>query len=320
MSKFVWAVIISTFLSLVLGPMLIPALRRLKFGQNIREEGPKSHQVKAGTPTMGGVIFILTAAIALFIVDITPGKEAIMALFALIAFGGIGFIDDMLKIKKKKSEGLNPRQKMILLLIVSGLLGWYAYNNVGTDIYIPFANITISLGYLFIPFIIVYFVGVTNAVNLTDGLDGLATSITLLVMTFLALVSFAWKNYELTIFCGVMAGALLGFLRYNCFPASVFMGDTGSLALGGAVAAIAMFLKLELILVIIGGVYVAETLSVIIQVTYFKMTRKRIFKMAPLHHHFEESGWHESKVVAVFSIVTVLLCLFGFLSLSGGIF
>lgn len=315
MSKLIYSVLLSFIISIILSPILIPMLRRLKFGQNIRQEGPKSHLAKAGTPTMGGVIFILTAIISYFLIS-SPSKDAVVALAALVAFGGIGFLDDFLKIVKRQSEGLKPMQKMILLLIVSGLLGYYASKYVGTDLYIPFMNMTFDLGILFVPFIIFYFVGVTNAVNLTDGLDGLATSITLLVMTFFALVSFALDQYTLSIFCGVMAGGLLGFLKSNAFPAKVFMGDTGSLALGGAVAAVAMLLKFELLLIIVGGIYVVETLSVIIQVSYYKKTKKRIFKMAPLHHHFEESGWHETKVVTVFAIITVILCLIGFLSLS----
>jgi phospho-N-acetylmuramoyl-pentapeptide-transferase len=204
---------------------------------------------------------------------------------------------------------------MILILLVSGIFSYYGLINVGTEIVIPFMNITINLGVLYIPFVIIYYAAVTNAVNLTDGLDGLASSITVLVMTFFALISFAMGNYSLSIFCGIVAGALLGFLRYNTYPARVFMGDTGSLALGGAVATVALLLKLEVFVVIVGGIYVAETLSVIIQVTSFKLFKKRVFKMSPIHHHFELSGWHEAKIVAIFSIVTVVLCLITFLSL-----
>lgn len=316
MSKFILGMMISIMISLLLGKLFIPALIKLKFGQNIRKEGPKSHLIKSGTPTIGGLIFIAATILSVFIIDITPGEETIICLLALVGFGVVGFFDDILKIKRKQSEGLTPRQKMILLLCVSIALVWYAYVNIGTDIYIPFMNITKDLKYLFVPFIIVYFVSVTNAVNITDGVDGLATTITILVMTFLCLISYAWKNYELAMFCGIFIGSLLGFLRYNSFKASVMMGDTGALALGGVVGVVAMFLKLELILLIIGGIYVVETASVVIQVSSFKATGKRIFKMAPLHHHFEALGWHESKIVAVFSIVTVLLCLVGFLSLS----
>jgi phospho-N-acetylmuramoyl-pentapeptide-transferase len=316
MSKIIYCVLVGFGISILQGPLLIPLLHRLKFGQNIREEGPKSHKKKAGTPTMGGIIFILAALIALFVIERHPNPDALVVLFALIGFGIIGFLDDLLKIVYKHNEGLKPYQKMILLLIVSGVIAFYAAHNIGTDIYVPFVNTTIDLGAFYIPFIVIFFVATTNAVNLTDGLDGLATSITLLVMTFFAMLSFGMGNYALADFCGIIAGALLGFLRYNSYPAKIFMGDTGSLGLGGAVAASALILKLPLIVIIVGGIYLIEALSVILQVASFKLTGKRIFRMAPLHHHFELLGWHESKVVAVFSIITVILCLIGFLSLS----
>jgi len=204
---------------------------------------------------------------------------------------------------------------MILLLIVSGVLSYYSYVELGTKINIPFINTQWDLGVLYIPFVIFYFAATTNAVNLTDGLDGLATSITILVMTFLSIVSFNLGNYTLTIFSIVLAGSLLGFLRFNAFPARVFMGDTGSLALGGAVATVALLLKIPFIVVIIGAIYVIETLSVIIQVSSFKLTGKRVFKMAPIHHHFEHMGWSETKIVTIFSIITVIVCFIGFLSL-----
>lgn len=312
----VQAVLIAFFVSILIGPILIPILHKLKFGQNIRNDGPRSHMKKAGTPTMGGIIFILSAIITMLILRVRPSDEAMIALYAFIAFGLIGFIDDALKIIHKKNLGLKAFQKMIMLVIVSGIFAYYAaYNNeIGTDIIIPFTHSIWKLGNVYIPFIIFYFAATTNAVNLTDGLDGLATSVTLLVMTFFALVSYSMGHITLAVFCAVVAGALLGFLRYNAFPARVFMGDTGSLALGGAVAAVAMILKLPLLIILVGGIYVAETFSVILQVASFKLTGKRIFKMSPLHHHFELSGWHETKVVSVFSIITVVLCLIAFLS------
>lgn len=317
MDRLIYSVLVAFFISILGGPILIPLLHKLKFGQSIREEGPKSHQKKAGTPTMGGIIFILSSFITMALVIKKPGDEAMVALYAFVAFGIIGALDDGLKIIRKKNLGLRAYQKMILLLVVSGSFAYYAANNpyIGTSIMVPFADKTWDLGVLYIPFIIIYFAGTTNAVNLTDGLDGLATSVTLLVMTFFALVSFAMGHYTLAIFCAVVAGALLGFLKYNAFPAQIFMGDTGSLALGGAVAAVAMILKLPLLVIIVGGIYVVETLSVILQVASFKLTGKRIFKMSPIHHHFELSGWHETKVVSVFCIVTVVLCLLAFLSL-----
>jgi len=313
--RIIYGVLIAFAVASIIGPFVIPALRWFKFGQFIREEGPKSHQKKAGTPTMGGIIFILASIITLpFLVKNLKG-EAMMALYAFIAFGVIGFLDDMLKIIKKENEGLKAYQKMGLLLIVAFLFSYYAYKNLGTNIIVPFLGITWDLGVFYIPFMVFFFAGTTNAVNLTDGLDGLATSVTLLVMTFFTMISMALGRYDLAIFCGVLLGALLGFLRYNAFPARVFMGDTGSLALGGAVAVVAVMLKLPLIIIIVGGIYLAEALSVIIQVTSFKLTGKRVFKMSPLHHHFEMSGWAEPKIVSIFSIVTVVLCLIALLSL-----
>lgn len=207
-------------------------------------------------------------------------------------------------------------QKMILLIFVSSIFAFYAYHNssIGPSIIIPFTGRMFNLGILYIPFIIFYYVATTNAVNLTDGLDGLATSITLLVMAFFALLSFSMGYYSSAIFCGCVSGSLLGFLRYNSYPARIIMGDTGSIALGGIVATVAIILKNPLIVIIVGGIYVIETLSVIIQVISFKLTGKRIFKMAPIHHSFELSGWHEAKIVSVFSIITTILCLIAYLS------
>lgn len=311
----IYYVLISFLFALLIGPILIPILHKLKFGQNIRTEGPESHQKKAGTPTMGGIIFILATIIALSFRINKFSDDAAVALYALIAFGAIGFMDDYLKIKHKKNEGLKASQKMVLLIVIATLFAYYAKTSIGTEILIPFTHITWNLGIMYIPFIIVYYAATTNGVNLTDGLDGLASSITILVMAFFALVSFLMGNYNLAVFCGVVAGALLGFLRYNSYPARVFMGDTGSLALGGAVATVALILRLEIFVIIVGGIYVLETISVILQVASFKIYKKRIFKMAPIHHHFELSGWHEAKIVTVFSIITVILCLITFISL-----
>ncbi|ELC8441752.1 phospho-N-acetylmuramoyl-pentapeptide-transferase [Clostridium perfringens] len=313
--KIVMAIVISFIVASILGPIIIPLLHKLKFGQNIRAEGPKSHLKKAGTPTIGGLIFIFATIITMFIMVGNPTDEAMVALYAFVGFGFVGFLDDLLKIIKKKNEGLTSGQKMILLLIVSGFLTWYAYKYIGTSINIPFLDGQFNLGLFYIPFVMFYFAGVTNAVNLTDGLDGLATSVTVLVTTFLGIVSYNLGHISLAIFCVALAGALLAFLRFNAFPARVFMGDTGSLALGGAVAMVALILKMPLILVFIGIIYVIETLSVILQVTSFKLTGKRIFKMAPIHHHFEQLGWSETKIVSVFSIITVVFCFIAFASL-----
>ncbi|WP_423229856.1 phospho-N-acetylmuramoyl-pentapeptide-transferase [Desnuesiella massiliensis] len=301
-------------ISSLIAPLVIPILHKLKFGQNIRKDGPKSHQKKAGTPTMGGIIFIFSALISMIILVGKPSDEAMVALYAFMAYGFVGFLDDILKIIHKDNLGLRAWQKMVLLLIVSGALSTYAYLKVGTNLYIPFLNRELNMTFFYIPFMLFYFAGVTNAVNLTDGLDGLATSVTILVIVFFAIISYGMGHNTLAIFCLILSGALLGFLRYNAFPARVFMGDTGSLALGGAVATVAMLLKFQLLLVIVGGIYVIETLSVIIQVTSFKLTGKRVFRMSPIHHHFEQLGWAETKIVSVFSIVTLLLCLVAFLS------
>lgn len=309
------ALIVGLLISLVLGPITIPILRRLKFGQNIRKEGPQSHLKKAGTPTMGGVIFILSTTITMILMRFNPTDEAMIALYSFIAFGFIGFLDDMLKIVKKESEGLKAWQKMLLLLIFSSAIAIYGYYNLGTNLKIPVIGTEIPLGILYIPFVIVYYAGATNAVNLTDGLDGLASTVTVLVLTFFTVVAFTMKQESIAIFSIALTGGLLGFLKYNAYPAKVFMGDTGSLALGGAIATIALVLELPIILFIVGGIYVIETISVILQVGSYKLRGKRLFKMAPIHHHFEQVGWNETKIVTVFAVITVLLCFIGFIAL-----
>lgn len=316
MNTIIYAVLLSFLISSITGLLVIPLFKVLKLGQNIREEGPRSHHRKAGTPTFGGIIFIFSAIITMLFFIKQYNKEIIILFYAFLAFGSIGFIDDILKKIHKKNEGLTSKQKMILLIFVSSIFALYAYGNysIGTLIMFPFTGKMINLGILYVPFIILYYVSTTNAVNLTDGLDGLATSITLLVMTFFALISFNMGYYSLAVFCGCVAGSLLGFLRYNSYPAKIIMGDTGSIALGGVVATVAVILRNPLIVIIVGGIYVVETLSVIIQVTSFKLLGKRIFKMTPIHHSFELSGWHEAKIVSLFSIITTILCLIAFLS------
>lgn len=302
--------------SLVLGPIFIPILHKLKFGQNIRKEGPKSHQKKAGTPTMGGLIFFISVAATILILGKNFAAQEMIILYSFLAFGFIGLLDDMLKIIHKQNEGLKAGQKMILLLLFSVALAWYGYKNVGTDILIPFVkNFSLDLKILYIPFIVIYYAAVTNAVNLTDGIDGLATSVTIIVLTFFTIVGYKTGNMPVAIFAITLAGALLGFLRYNAFPAKIFMGDTGSLALGGAIGTLALMMKMELLVIIVGGMYVIETLSVIIQVTSFKLTGKRVFKMSPIHHHFEQCGWSEVKIVTVFSCITTVLCIIGFMAI-----
>lgn len=316
-SKILAPLIMGFIFSIVLGPIFIPILHKLKFGQNIRKEGPKSHQKKSGTPTMGGLIFFISVATTILIMGKKPMDKEMIILYSFLAFGFIGFLDDILKIIHKDNLGLKAAQKMILLILFSLALAWYGYKYIGTDILIPFANqdFRLNLGMLYIPFIVFYYAAVTNAVNLTDGIDGLATSVTVIVLTFFAIIGFRTQNAEAAVFSIALAGALLGFLKFNAFPAKIFMGDTGSLALGGAIGTIALMLKMELFVVIVGGMYVIETLSVIIQVASFKLTGKRVFKMSPIHHHFEHLGWSEVKIVTVFSSITAILCIIGFIAL-----
>ncbi|WP_026895189.1 phospho-N-acetylmuramoyl-pentapeptide-transferase [Clostridiisalibacter paucivorans] len=306
-------ILISFIITLILGPILIPILRRLKVGQSIRQEGPKTHLKKSGTPTMGGVMILG----ALLITTFTSGfinRDLIILIIITLAFGAIGFIDDFIKVVLKRSLGLKAYQKLIGQIIVAVILAIYQSNNTvfGTQIFVPFFDrLIVDLGILYIPFIIFVVVGTVNSVNLTDGLDGLASGVTLIVLAFFSLVSMKMGFYSITIFSAALAGGCLGFLKYNAYPAKVFMGDTGSLALGGAVATIAVMLNLPLIIPIVGGIYFMEALSVIIQVVWFKTTGKRVFKMSPLHHHYELMGWKETKVVTSFWFATVFLCLIG---------
>ena len=314
-SRIIIAFVLSLGVSLLLGPLIIPMLHKLKFGQNIREEGPKNHLKKAGTPTIGGLIFITSTIVSMIIMRYKLSDEAMVVMYGMLAFGLIGFLDDMLKIIHKHNEGLTSKQKFLLQLLFSVIAAWYGYTSIGTEISIPFTNIQVDLGWIFIPFVMFYFVALTNAVNLTDGLDGLNTSVTIIVMIFFAIVSFGTGHKSVAVFSVALIGGLIGFLKYNRYPAKVFMGDTGSIALGGAISTILLVLKNPLVIIIVGGIYVLETVSVIIQVTYYKKTKKRFFKMAPIHHHFEQLGWSEVKIVAVFSAITAILCLVGFISL-----
>ncbi len=310
--------IISAFvLALVAGPVFIPVLTRMKFGQIVRDDGPKSHLKKTGTPAMGGIIIAVPAVIVSL--AFSKDKDMLLVLITTMLFGIIGFIDDFLKIKNRRSLGLRAYQKIILQLLVSVFMAFVAsgISQVGTEVLIPFTGKFIDLGILYIPFPVLVLISTVNCVNLTDGLDGLAGGTTVVVLGFFSVIALASKNTGLLVFAGAMIGALLGFLRFNSHPAQVFMGDTGSLALGGAIAALAVITRLPLFILIIGAIYVLEGLSVIIQVAYFKMTGgKRFFKMAPLHHHFELSGWAESKIVAVFIIASIILSLIGILGLS----
>ena len=299
--------IISLLIAVLAGKFLIPLLRRLKFGQVIRDEGPQSHKTKTGTPTMGGVIFLLPVLILGIIFSFKDARMLVLVLTTL-GYAFIGFSDDYLKIIKKHNEGLTPKQKMISLLIVSGVFTWYAttFVNEANTVILPFLGFDRPINLpviLSIPFNIFILAAFTNAVNLTDGLDGLAGSVTIIVLLFYSIICARNSDWNyIRVFSAVLAGGILGFLVYNLHPAKVFMGDTGSLALGGAIAAISILTGTTFVLAITGIIYVLETLSVVIQVIYFKRTGKRVFLMAPLHHHFEYKGWSETKVVAVFTL------------------
>lgn len=310
----------SALLCLITTPILIPFLRRLKFGQSIREEGPSWHQSKSGTPTMGGITMILAVIIATILFAYLPSKanfEILILLGTAVLFGVIGFIDDFIKVVMKRNLGLSAKQKFSAQLLVS-IVSTVALNYMGYlngEIIIPFLDTTIDIGLFVIPFIVFVQLAMVNSVNLTDGLDGLATTVTLIVSLFLTVVAFLMKETAVAVFIGTVSGCCLAFLVFNAHPAKVFMGDTGSLFLGGAAAAAAVALRLPLILIIIGGVYLIETLSVIIQVTSYKLTGKRVFKMSPIHHHFEMCGLNETKIVLLFSAATVILCILAYVSI-----
>lgn len=315
------AIIIAFAISAILCPIVIPFLHRLKFGQEVRKEGPESHLKKQGTPTMGGLI-ILTSIIITSLFYVKEYPKIIPVLFMTVGFGIVGFLDDYIKIVMKRSEGLTPIQKMAGQLIITGIFAYYLVHSkdVGTGMLIPFTGgfengLYLKLGIFFVPAVFFIVIGTDNGVNFTDGLDGLCTSVTILVATFLTAVALGEKS-GISPITGAVVGSLLGFLLFNVYPARVFMGDTGSLALGGFVASAAFMMQIPIFIAIIGFIYLIEVLSVIMQVTYFKKTGgKRIFKMAPIHHHFELCGWSETRVVAVFSIVTAILCLLAYLGL-----
>lgn len=300
-------------LAVIIGPLLIPVLRRLKFGQQIRTEGPKAHYKKAGTPTMGGTIILL--ALTLAFLSFTPNEsmDFYVLLVACLGFGLIGFLDDYIAIVFKRSLGLTAKQKLFGQLLFAGIVCFLLYRmGHSTDITIPIVDYTIHLSWwLYIPFVIIFMLGFSNAVNFTDGLDGLLSGTSVIAFGVMAVIAMITTMYEVAFFSAAMIGALLGFLVFNAHPAKVFMGDTGSLAIGGALSAVAILTKTELLLVIIGGVFVIEILSVVIQVISFKTTGKRVFKMSPIHHHFELSGWSEWKVVITFWAAGFVLAALG---------
>ena len=319
--KVVLPVIISFAVCAILSPILIPFLKRLKFGQYIRQEGPESHLKKSGTPTMGGIVILLAICIT-SLIFIKDYPDIIPILFVTIGFGIIGFIDDYIKVVMKRSMGLKAWQKLLGQILVTAIFGYYLLNReIGgikaIEMLIPFSGGKyLDVSYLFIPILFIVVLGTVNGSNFTDGLDGLNGSVTVLIATFFTVIAIGFKSGIFPI-TGAVVGSLMAFLLYNVYPAKVFMGDTGSLALGGFVAASAYMLQMPLYLVLIAFIYLIEVLSVIIQVGYFKITGgKRIFKMAPIHHHFELKGWSETRIVAVFSIATAMLCLLALLGIG----
>ena len=314
MDKILLAAIFAAGLVLCTGPLLIPELHKLKFGQSIREEGPKSHQAKSGTPTMGGIMIILAIVIAtVAAAPLTPA--VLLALFITLGHFVLGFLDDYIKVVKKRNLGLKAKQKMlgqILIAIVTMIVGTRVLG-IDTTIWIPIADINLDIGVGYYFLVLFVLVGTSNAVNLTDGLDGLASGTVAIASGAYALVCYMTGHFDLALFCVAMMMACLAYLRFNAHPAKVFMGDTGSLALGGAIAAVGILTHTEILLAVIGFVFVCEALSVIIQVISFKTTGKRVFRMSPIHHHFELGGWKETKVVFVFWMVGLVASVVGLL-------
>lgn len=316
-------VLLATFvISVVCGLITIPILKKLKVGQIERDDGPVSHLKKQGTPTMGGIIMIIAIIISVtgsyVFLSIAGneelGKKLLPLLLITIGFGIIGFIDDFKKLVLKNTEGLKPSYKMLGLLIIAVAYVMFLVQGlkIGTETYIPIFKAYIDIPKIvYIPLAIIVILATTNAVNLTDGIDGLSSSVSAIIITCLTVIGISNQIYEVSIFGSIVIGAVLGFLIFNLHPAKVFMGDTGSLMLGGVISGIALYLKMPLLLLVIAIIPVFETLSVILQVAYFKKTGNRIFKMAPLHHHFELSGWKENKIVVVFSLITLIVCFVG---------
>lgn len=302
-------------ISVILTPILIPILKRLKFGQTIREIGPSWHQKKNGTPTMGGIGFVIATAVAV-LVFAKGDMKAILGVIAVLAFGIIGFADDYIKVVLKRNLGLTEIQKLVLQILASVgfLVAAYLLGFIDTKLHIPFTNISIQLSWFYFLFGTFFMVGFVNAVNLTDGVDGLAGSVTTLIALFFALFASKAESMGVAVLCAAVAGGVFAFLFYNFNPAKVFMGDTGSLFLGGVVSVATVLLRCELLLVLVGLIYLIEAVSVMIQVAYFKKTGKRVFLMTPIHHHFEKKGWKENKIVTVFSLITLICCVIAFLA------
>lgn len=310
-----FTILMGFLITVLLSPIFIPFLKRLKFGQSIREEGPKSHQKKSGTPTMGGIMILFSIIITTIVMTekfAEPTVKTYLLLLVTLGFGFLGFLDDFIKVVMKRNLGLTSKQKLLGQIIIS-VIFYIIYRQSGfpTVVNFPFGNYSIDLGWFFLFFIIFWLVGFSNAVNLTDGLDGLVPGTAAIAFGAYAVLAWNQSQFEVAIFSVAVVGAVLGFLVFNAHPAKVFMGDTGSLALGGAIATIAILTKLEILLIIIGGVFVIETLSVILQVISFKTTGKRIFRMSPLHHHYELCGWSEWRVVVTFWSVGILFAILG---------
>ncbi|MBU9720444.1 MULTISPECIES: phospho-N-acetylmuramoyl-pentapeptide-transferase [Bacillaceae] len=310
-----FTLILSFLICVLMSPIFIPFLRRLKFGQSIRVEGPQSHQKKSGTPTMGGLMILLAIIVSTFIMSSqfhSVNVEIWLLVFVTVGFGLLGFLDDFIKVVKKRNLGLTSKQKFLGQVVISAIVYIVLLQTgLSTAITIPGTTLSLDIGWLYFPLIIFMLVGTSNAVNLTDGLDGLVAGSSAIAFGAFAIIAYDLSLYNVSLFSVAVVGAVLGFLVFNSHPAKVFMGDTGSLALGGALAMIAILTKMELVLIIIGGVFVIETLSVIIQVISFKTTGKRVFKMSPLHHHYELSGWSEWRVVVTFWLVGLLLATIG---------
>ena len=310
-----FTIILAFLISVLLSPVFIPFLRRLNFGQSIREEGPESHQKKTGTPTMGGIMILFSIIITTLVMTEKFHATSVriyMLILVTFGFGLLGFLDDFIKVALKRNLGLTSKQKLLGQIIISVIFYFiYKQNGFPTEIRLPFGGFSFDLGWFYLLFIIFWLVGFSNAVNLTDGLDGLVSGTAAIAFGAYAVLAWNQHHMDIAIFSVAIVGAVLGFLVFNAHPAKVFMGDTGSLALGGAIAAIAILTKLEILLIIIGGVFVIETLSVILQVISFKTTGKRIFRMSPLHHHYELAGWSEWRVVVSFWSVGLIFAILG---------
>lgn len=325
MELYIKVLLLSFGVTIVCALIILPILKKLKVGQMERNDGPQSHLAKQGTPTMGGIIMAIGSILVTFFLSFylaTTQAEVLPKilpfLFVTIGFGIVGFVDDFIKLVLKNTKGLKPSYKMIGLLIVAVGFTLYLTNiaKIGTDIYIPFWKQYITLPiWVYIPFSVLVMLATTNAINLTDGIDGLSSSVTAIILTTLSIIGISYQVEEVGIFGSIMVGTCLAFLLFNLHPAKVFMGDTGSLLLGGIVAGLSLYLKMPLLLLLIAIVPIMETISDIIQVAYYKKTKKRIFKMAPIHHHFELSGWNENKIVSVFSVVTLIFCIVGMIAI-----